>query len=309
MRVPSRRAFTLIELLVVIAIIAVLLGLLLPAVQKVREAAARVKCQNNLKQIALATHNYHDAYQKLPYAVLDRQSGELLDSFVSGLIQILPYLEQDAVAKRWDPKKPRNDSSTEAILGYSNASLQKMLIPTYVCPTMNPPSGPLAEDRGYCSYLFASGTPDVQNFHYATTPGAPEPAFDGAIVPLKNPQKPANQGSPNTQRTNLASIADGTSNTFLAGETDFKPQGVPSTSYGGVWAYGYIGYNWGTTFHLFNKHTNTGAVYGAFRSEHPGGGHFALADGSVRFLREGIDAATYHALGTRAGGEVVRGLD
>src|SRR5687768_8455497 len=107
-----RVAFTLIELLVVIAIIAVLIGLLLPAVQKVREAAMRAKCQNNLKQLALATHGYHDANNKLPYATLDKQPGEAASSWSTGLILILPYLEQDAVAKRWDVTKPRNDAST-----------------------------------------------------------------------------------------------------------------------------------------------------------------------------------------------------
>ncbi|HXG10861.1 MAG TPA: DUF1559 domain-containing protein [Gemmataceae bacterium] len=296
----SRNAFTLIELLVVIAIIAVLVALLLPAVQKVREAAARLKCQNNLKQIALATHNYHDAHDRFPYAVLDRQPGETIDTYVPGLILILPYLEQDAVARRWDPKQPRNSTVDADGDGYTNAMLQQMLIPTYLCPAMNPPNGPLAENRGYASYLFCSGTPDVTLFHY----GFPEPAFDGVIVPLKSPEKPANAASPNKQPTRMASITDGTSNTFLAGETDFRPQGVPSTSYGAVWAYGYIGYSWGTTFHPFNKHNHTVTAYGAFRSEHTGGASFALADGSVRFVREGINHAVYQALATRAGGEV-----
>ena len=303
---PVRRAFTLIELLVVIAIIAILIGLLLPAVQKVRSAAARIKCQNNLKQIALATHGYHDANQKFPYGTLDRQPNETTSTYVTGLILILPYLEQDAVARRWNPALPRNDSSTEATLGYSNSSLQKSLIPTYVCPSMTPPTGPLggAENRAYCSYLFNAGTPDATLYPYWSFYGLSQPpVFDGVAIPLNSPATVPN--SPNRQPPNMASITDGASNTLLLGETDFKPSGVPSASYGGVWAYGYIGYSWGTTFVPFNKHDNTSTVYGAFRSEHTGGANFAMTDGSVQFVRDGIAADTYRALSTRAGGEVI----
>ncbi len=302
----KRSAFTLIELLVVIAIIAILIGLLLPAVQKVREAAARTRCQNNNKQIALATHNYHDAYQKFPYATLDRQPGEATSSYVTGFILILPFLEQDAIARRWNPDLPRTDTSTEAALGYSNASLQKLLIPTYVCSSMTPPTGPLggSENRAYCSYLFNSGIPDAELYPYWSYFGLlQQPAFDGVVIPLSSPDTVP--GGPNQQPTTMASIGDGTSNTFLVGETDFMPKGVPSTEYGGVWAYGYIGYSWGTTFHPFNKHDNTDTIYGAFRSQHTGGANFALTDGSVRFVSQSIDPQTYQWLSTRAGGEVV----
>ncbi|AWM39331.1 hypothetical protein GobsT_23640 [Gemmata obscuriglobus] len=320
-RVP-RRAFTLIELLVVMAIIAILIGLLLPAVQKVRVAAARLKCSNNLKQIALACHNYHDANQKFPYSSLDRQPGEAASTYVTGFILIMPYLEQDNVARRWNPKLPRNSTDDSDGDGYTNAMLQQTQIPTYTCPAMTPPSGPLggAENRAYCSYLFNAGSPDCVTYAYWEYLGLPqEPVWNGTVIPIKNPDpvKPTDPPKPrptNTAPITITAITDGTSNTFLVGETDFKPQGVPSTKLGGIWAYGYIGYSFGSTFHPFNKHNWTDAewsglnkvgVYGAFRSEHTGGANFAFADGSVSFIRDGINQQTFQWMSTRAGGEVV----
>ncbi|WP_339731762.1 DUF1559 domain-containing protein [uncultured Gimesia sp.] len=315
-RSHKRSAFTLIELLVVIAIIAILIALLLPAVQQAREAARRSQCKNNLKQVTLATHMFHDTFRQFPHAVQDHDvNADLSDpgdlptaTWVPGQIQILPYLEQDAVAQRWDPTKARNDTTDDNGDGYSNADLVQMIVPTFMCPTMTLPSEPLADNRAPASYIFNSGTIDPVTFQYASYGYGPETAFDGAIIPFK--RSPKETASPSYMRTTkMRDITDGTSNTFLIGETDFTPQGKPSDSYGSVWGYGYIGYTYGNTFHPFNKHNVADSdlffYYGAFRSQHTGGAHFAMADGSVRFFSENINNELYRELSTRSGGEIV----
>lgn len=300
----NRSGFTLVELLVVIAIIGILIGMLLPAVQIVREAARRTGCLNNMRQVVLSTHNFESAHQVFPYATRDRLVGDDGDTWATGFVQIMPFVERDDITSRWDPREGRESTIDSDGDGFSNAMLTQIEIPTFRCPTMNSPSGQLAENRAPCSYLFSSGTQDVALLHYAIYYGINEPRYNGAIIPTR--ADPNDISSANFEaNTGMRSISDGTSNTFFLGETDFMPKGVPSTEYGGVWAYGYIGYAWGTTHHPFNKHDNRTTVYGAFRSEHPGGANFAMCDGSVRFVAESIDDHLYDGLATRAGGDVL----
>ncbi|MEL7499763.1 MAG: DUF1559 domain-containing protein [Planctomycetota bacterium] len=300
----TQSGFTLVELLVVIAIIGILIGMLLPAVQMVREAARRTNCSNNMRQIVLASHNFESALQVLPYAARDRMVGDDSDTWSTGFIQIMPFLERDDIAKRWDPNERRNSTDDSDGDGFTNAMLTQMEVSTYLCPSMNKPPTPLRENRAPCSYLFSAGTQDVALLHYARFYGIEEPRYDGAVVPTRTNEM--SQASANFKaETKMGNLTDGTSNTFFLGETDFSPRGVPSTEYGGVWAFGYIGYAWGTTHHPFNKHDNTSRVYGAFRSEHPGGANFARCDGSVSFVGQDIDELLYDGLATRAGGEIV----
>ena len=320
-----RRAFTLIELLVVIAIISILVGLLLPAVQKARAAALRAKCQNHLKQLALAAHNYHDVYQFFPPGYDVSGPGRRTSLFV----ELLPFVEQDNVYQRWNFNNPAANQS-----GGQNA-LAATVVPVYICPMDPIPANP--ENRGNGNWAAMTS--------YAGNGGArtlmPVNATNDGIFL---------QTTAGIGRIHFGQITDGTSNTLLFGErvhsdgnwdsflsapfmpppTD--PPFAPINTYG-IWAptglYGIIDVtlsgqatiNYSQPFNYqpplptippsppppipwasFQPYYENRLA--AFGSRHTGGANFALADGSVRFISQTLPLATLQALCTRAGGEV-----
>jgi prepilin-type N-terminal cleavage/methylation domain-containing protein/prepilin-type processing-associated H-X9-DG protein len=301
---PRRNAFTLIELLVVIAIIAILIGLLLPAVQKVREAAARISCTNNLKQIALAAHNYHDANERFPTANTP--------AFGSAFTALLPYIEQENVGRRYNPALPPTDATDADGDGFTNATLGASELKTFRCPSMVPPPVPVAFP-GWSSYAVCIG--NQPNPFFAPGSGGNPPQDNGVFVRLIGG---GSGGATNQQGVKMVAITDGTSNTILAGEMGFQLKDYLFTSgpYSGQlrggntqWVWGYASYSFGSTGLMFNTVTGTPADrtarLGAFRSDHSGGANFAFADGSVRFLSNSTPVAAYNAMGTRDGGEVI----
>lgn len=284
--VRLRAAFTLVELLVVIAIIGILVSLLLPAVQAAREAARRMQCSNNLKQIGLALHNYESAHKKFPM-------GSNLSNFISPFVGILPHLEQANNFNQWDFSLSYSDPY--------NADVSSQTISAYLCPSMNlPREVPLVvagETGGPSSYLMVEGTDDYM------------PNGDG-MFGLHWPA----YGYSNPSRR-FGDISDGTSNTFFTGETVYNYEGYlwsdgTPAPYGGTakygtarWVVGYPKIALGTTLMPFNVHTS--AAIGGFASQHQGGGaNFLYGDGSVHFLSQSIDFEVYNASATRSGGEI-----
>jgi len=303
-----RAAFTLIELLVVIAVIAILIGLLLPAVQKVREAAARTQCQNDLKQIGLALHNCHDATGKFPVANTP--------TFNSAFTQILPYLEQENIGRRYNTALTPTDATDADGDGFTNLSLGSSELKTYRCPSMQPPPVPAAFP-GWSSYAVCIG--NQPNPFFAPGAGG-NPAYDNGVIVRTTG---GGSGGTTGQRgvTLNGGVPDGASNTILAGEMGFqlKDYNFSSGTYAGQlrggntqWVWGYASYSFGSTGRMFNTPVGTPADVtarlGSFRSDHANGANFLYADGAVRFLGNGrIDLPTYQALGSRDGGEVVSG--
>jgi prepilin-type N-terminal cleavage/methylation domain-containing protein/prepilin-type processing-associated H-X9-DG protein len=296
-RTSRRRGFTLIELLVVIAIIAVLIGLLLPAVQKVREAASRTKCQNNLKQIGLAIHNYHDANKLMPPSRLGPQ-------YASWCVLILPYIEQDALYRQWDLTKTYYQQPPAA---------QTTAVSLYFCPTRRSP--PMVSTQFEVS---GTGVPDGQEHpgalgDYACNGGQ----FGGPIVDnpaCKGVMCMADGQSANNHGISLTDITDGTSNTFLVGEKHAPlskwGQSGPSWGEGAVYN-GEFPRNFARiagppSFSLAQSPDDlTGPWHCRFGSYHPGVCQFLFADGRVTALANSTDLPTLQALAVRNDGVAV----
>ena len=293
-----RRAFTLIELLVVIAIIAVLIGLLLPAVPKVRESAARLKCQNNLKQIGLAMHSHHGRLGYFPAGFTSAAPGVNQDGTGPGwgwAAVLLPDLEQDNLARTIDYRLD--------ITHPANAAARVTPLPVFLCPSDSPPSptftvvnagrSPLTT-VAFANYVGVGGTVEVTAF----------PDTNNGVL-YRN------------SRIRVTSITDGTSNTLMVGERGSRRS--PQTTWVGA-VTGCVnpptnpGYDdeGPPTLCL----TNTGpAADGRVpnnpqdhvedtNSNHTQGVNFLLCDGSVRSIQNTINPRTWESLGTRAGGEV-----
>lgn len=292
----SERAFTLIELLVVIAIIAILVSLLLPAVQQAREAARRTQCKNNLRQIGLALHNYHDTYSTLPPGVVHKSGNQniaALGSYGWGAF-ILPQLEQANLFATIQA----NGVDLDALLkNTTNSAARDYAVFTklafYRCPSDDGPdqNTKRAWDAPYSLY-FNNQPVHLSNSNYVAVSGSRWATPEDWIVNGRDPFGTFWGDS----KVSFRDITDGLSNTFIVGERDWK------LGWGANWIgqRNYTGTGiWGTRQNLaivdvkindpvLQPNGNPAATRG-FSSRHTGGAQFLFADGSVRFLSENIE--------------------
>ena len=301
------KGFTLIELLVVIAIIAILIGLLLPAVQKVREAAARMTCTNNLKQIALAVHGFQDSQNQIPYNLSPNTYGyDDNGRSWSWLVRILPFIEQAGLFNKLGQDSFGATPAVADVPTFNSlAATQATVIKTYVCPS-DPGGGTISRNRangstgsgtGPTNYKGVAGNNWAWGSFQNTPPGGSNNGLDvGNGIFYR---------SDNTRALQLNRITDGTSNTLMIGEDlmdiNVHCGWVRSNHATGTCA---IPLNNGlvTGQPGFNNPGDWPNVY-SFRSRHTAGGNFAFADGSVKFIVEAIDLNLYRNLATHSGGE------
>ncbi len=288
----TRPGFTLIELLVVIAIIAILIGLLLPAVQKVREAAARASCQNNLKQFGLAMHNYHDSIGKFPYL----RSGGGQNRHTWALV-ILPYLEQDNVLRVYQTPIT-GVSRTDGMNNHTSAdpamvAVRQSQIKTFFCPTRrgSPSLSPITTGSSVL------GMPS----DYAACSGDTGTAPTTGVFQLVN----SNHMLTNVRMADMAQ--DGTSQTIMIGEKHIQNTMLNNPIQDGVIFSG----SENQTYHRRGgpswplAQTPTAVVSNQFGSWHPGVCQFVLGDGSVKGISNSIPGTTLGYLANRNDGNVV----
>jgi prepilin-type N-terminal cleavage/methylation domain-containing protein len=294
----ARRGFTLIELLVVIAIIAILIALLVPAVQKVREAAARAQCSNNLMQIGLAIHAYHDLHKGFPQGGGDPggENPAVRTFYFSWTFHIYPFIEQTALYNA-APKDAFVDINTVAGGGTILANLDRTPIPIFYCPSRR--SVMLYHNDAVTDYAGNTGTN-----------GNGTGTTDGVIV-VNN--------SPSYQKLTFASIKDGTSNTLMIGERrvnladlttgndcyDNEPAVRPANDCDVLRRAQSVGGSWLTPAQDLNTPTTAscgyfgGSGFCQFGSAHADGMLAALADASVRRISYNVNATTFKNLCVR----------
>lgn len=332
----NKRGFTLVELLVVIAIIAILMGLLLPAVQMAREAARRTSCQNNMRQLGLAAMNYESARQKLPPGYTQDYIGGQSPSSLNGyqghsaFFYLLPYLEQNNLYDRFDRSVPKKNISLTA-----ENNLSAGIIPGFYCPSdqldkapQQYQSGSTTQYYGMTSYKANGGSRPI----YAT-----RSTNDGLFMATGSAARKAYTAEQGHE-VRFAEILDGQSNTIMFGECFHEDQNFDSFTDAGwnsgstikTWARWYpaggdtgLGNIMGGAFAPINftipwaygepgAPGSQGAWYiyqdqrlSAFGSGHPGGANFTLADGSTRFVVEEISQSTLALYCQRKDGEVI----
>lgn len=298
------RGFTLVELLVVIAIIGVLVALLLPAVQQAREAARRMQCSANLRQVGLALHNYHDTFLEFPPGRITEGNCCGTKSLSNWAIMILPFLEQGNLYERYDNRFFNEDTQNEFV--------REAEVDIYQCPSdpvssklENPASGPgsgIAYRHG--SYRCVGGRSDGSGWWDNNQATSLPSEWKGLLHAV---------GTLGLDTERMASIVDGTSNTIVVGEMST----LTTTRRGTFWAYSYTSYNGSdvtgqprTMLNDYDKCVDIGGTGGSnackrgWGSFHAGGGlEFLLADGSVTMIPRTIDGQVWMNAATIAGSE------
>ncbi len=314
-----RRGFTLVELLVVIAIIGVLVALLLPAIQAAREAARRSSCTNNLRQLGLALHSYHDTYGRLPMTIHTNFSWGSTHPNHKGswLVRLLPFVEQAAI---WD--QLNFDGNVEHDSRIGDQFVHEIVIPAFICPSddhdkvweggfsLNASTNP--QRRALANYSASMGSQanspcGTHNNYFGTGPVIRADTLNGNEI--------SGVIGHMAWSATFAQVTDGLSNTIALGEV--RPlceghvrDGWMSTNalYTGTGIA--INYNtcegtpgYGAT--ACNRHVGAWGASQGFKSLHAGGANFTLCDGSIRFISEMIDMVTYQALGDRRSGHSI----